>query len=242
MLPGEDVVEYETLTSHWFASLRPTTFAEAQLVALIADVAWRLERLRRIEHGHQLAVLERALAATEEFIQHGLAQRALTAISALFEILSQIAAPVEELADIAGIVMAMSTVLGIVNEVEGLPASAVDHLDAAIAAVSSSKEGRVMRSALMSVTTAAEAVKVALENAMPKKQELVTVVKEKMVAERLLIEDGEMKKLAKYQQLLENTLTRHLEHLKAIKDSIRGVGVLDHDQLRELQVRLRVVR
>jgi hypothetical protein len=242
LLPGEDVAEYEDFTGHWFSSLGPTTFAEAQIVALIADAAWRLERLRRIEFGKQLAGLQRNLEQKREFMQLHLAKRAHVATTALFDILTEMDNPPEALADIAGIVMAMSTVLGMVKEVDDLPVGAVDRLEAVIEALSADRQAQVGVSALVQVAQAAEEVKLALETRISAMTAVVSLLKEKIAAETVLLTDAELRRTAKYQQLLESTLSRHLHHLKSVRDSIKTVGTDDNDRLREFQVRLRVVR
>ena len=58
LLPGEDPAVYEQRTTAIFESFAPTNEAEAEVVALIADDMWRLDRLTRIEQGLSNARIE----------------------------------------------------------------------------------------------------------------------------------------------------------------------------------------
>jgi len=55
LLPGEDSAEYERRIDAVFEALDPKDEAQAQLVALIADDFWKLERVGKIEQGVTLA-------------------------------------------------------------------------------------------------------------------------------------------------------------------------------------------
>jgi hypothetical protein len=64
LLPGEDRDEYERRMDAVFEALAPTNEAEAQLVALVADDLWKLERLGKIEQGVSLGRIEELLGQT----------------------------------------------------------------------------------------------------------------------------------------------------------------------------------
>jgi hypothetical protein len=66
VLPGEDAAEYERRMEAVFESLAPANELEAQLVALIGDDLWRLERLGRIEQGVTIARIEELAAQVGE--------------------------------------------------------------------------------------------------------------------------------------------------------------------------------
>ena len=51
----------------WFAALSPGTIPEATSVAQLADTAWKLERLSRVENSRMRARLEEELEKTDEF-------------------------------------------------------------------------------------------------------------------------------------------------------------------------------
>ena len=65
LLPGEDPAAYEAFLDSWFSALVPTTMPEATSVAQLADTAWKLERLSRVENGRMLARLEEEVEKTE---------------------------------------------------------------------------------------------------------------------------------------------------------------------------------
>lgn len=64
LLPGEDSAEYERRMDAVFEALAPADEAQAQLVALVADDLWKLERLGKIEQGSSLARIEELLGHT----------------------------------------------------------------------------------------------------------------------------------------------------------------------------------
>lgn len=64
LLPGEDAAEYERRMDAVFEGLAPADEAQAQLVALVADDLWKLERLGKIEQGASLARIEELLGHT----------------------------------------------------------------------------------------------------------------------------------------------------------------------------------
>jgi hypothetical protein len=66
VLPGEDAAEYERRMEAVFEALAPANELEAQLVALIGDDLWRLERLGRVEQGIVLARIEELAAQVGE--------------------------------------------------------------------------------------------------------------------------------------------------------------------------------
>jgi hypothetical protein len=71
LLPGEDPAAYEERMDGVFASLAPMDDAQAQLVALVGDDLWKLDRLARIEQGVVMGRIEELLAtAAAETAQH----------------------------------------------------------------------------------------------------------------------------------------------------------------------------
>lgn len=84
LLPHESADEYAALVSSWTETLRPSSTAEANLVARVADLNWRLERLARMEHAAILAEAER-------LVREGAYSKALTAHRNLREMFSGLA-------------------------------------------------------------------------------------------------------------------------------------------------------
>jgi hypothetical protein len=66
VLPGEDAAEYERRMEAVFEALAPANEVEAQMVALIGDDLWRLERLGRVEQGIVFARVEELAAQVGE--------------------------------------------------------------------------------------------------------------------------------------------------------------------------------
>ena len=66
LLPGEDGEEYTRLMDGVFEALAPANAMEAEMVALVGDDLWRLERLARIEQGITLARIEELAAQVGE--------------------------------------------------------------------------------------------------------------------------------------------------------------------------------
>jgi len=67
VLKGESVAEYRANQTAWFTALAPTTKIEGQLVAQLADIAWRLDRCAKLEHRRHLALVEEKMQETTEW-------------------------------------------------------------------------------------------------------------------------------------------------------------------------------
>ena len=80
LLPGEDADEYVRRIDTVFMDLNPESEFQAQVVALIADDLWKLERLEKIEKGIILSKVEESLRLVQG---SGPASSIAAAISAL---------------------------------------------------------------------------------------------------------------------------------------------------------------
>jgi hypothetical protein len=94
LLATEDVEEYRQHVQEWVASLAPATPAEQQVVMLVADLAWRLKRVSRIEERRALALLDDLVEQTPEWQMRKRAHELATALDAVSRIVSTSAVPV----------------------------------------------------------------------------------------------------------------------------------------------------
>lgn len=77
LLPGESLDAYLAHLAGWCEGLGATSPAEAEVVARLADVGWRLRRLVAAEHQAHLEALATAVAESPEARRHGAVQQAL---------------------------------------------------------------------------------------------------------------------------------------------------------------------
>lgn len=85
LLRGESEADYERHLDEWLTSLRPTTPAEVQVIATLADLTWRQRRWFRIERAKQMEDVEMKIAKTSTMTNLSMNLRALTAVNALVD-------------------------------------------------------------------------------------------------------------------------------------------------------------
>src|SRR3954471_14907890 len=83
LLPDERLDAYEANLSAWMQALAPATQAEADLVAGVADLTFRAQRLTRIEERNLRANLEARVATSKAGRKLKTAREAMTALESL---------------------------------------------------------------------------------------------------------------------------------------------------------------
>jgi hypothetical protein len=94
LLPTEDVAEYQQLVDEWTESLAPATGAERQVVLLVANLAWRLKRVGRIEERRALALLGDEVERSPEWQARRKVQDLTVALDTLARLVSSMPLPV----------------------------------------------------------------------------------------------------------------------------------------------------
>jgi hypothetical protein len=83
LLPGEDSQQYGSHLDGYFATFAPTTLPEAHVVAQLGDLAWKLERLSKLENNRLRARLEEEMEKTHEHQSAVITRRASQMVNAL---------------------------------------------------------------------------------------------------------------------------------------------------------------
>lgn len=244
LLPGEDPAAYEALLASWAETLAPTTRAEAELVAQVADSAFRLERLSRLETGRTLAAIEEALERSDLFVS---VQRTRTALAALDGLAASVEGqPVlpEGHAQRAGFLGAVDVTLGFLDQVPGLApihGLRLAHAHGALGAEDTPAD--VAQEAYGSLGRAARAAAEALREKLGREEGEVPQLREKLAAEVVLLDDGDLRKLERHRRMLESSMARLLDVLERARAcSARVAGSAAAGEAREHVVRLRLVK
>lgn len=88
LLPHESVERYGMVVRAWVETLRPASPAEGKLVARVADLDWRLERLARMEHKAVLSEADRLVqesAPAKELAAHRNVKQIISAMARMAE-------------------------------------------------------------------------------------------------------------------------------------------------------------
>jgi hypothetical protein len=244
VLPGEDRGEYEAKLDGIFTALAPQDDAEAELVALVADDIWKLGRLARIEKGITLGRIEEVLALTGTAEKAGGIVNAITAIGGALTAWVAEPIPSEKGPEFLRRFRAMADALDLVEAtVSSAPAELMEaghellaqlHGTAADKAVSTElyravfDHGRRVMTLLLDNGRTEDAAQDELRAS---------------ISGIALPDEAELKKLARYRKLLEESLQRRLaalEQLRGLK-SEKKADSTDVERAREYRVRLRVV-
>jgi hypothetical protein len=95
LMPGETPEQYEANVVAWFDSLRPANAAEAKLVARLADVDFRQDRLARAEERLVAATVEQRVKGSPIHMQMEKAEEALAALRGLIALAGSVPATVD---------------------------------------------------------------------------------------------------------------------------------------------------
>ncbi|GMU61123.1 MAG: hypothetical protein AMXMBFR34_28860 [Myxococcaceae bacterium] len=244
LLPGEDRGQYEARMDGVFTALAPADDAQAQIVALVADDLWKLDRLGRIEQGVITGRIEELLRMTQAAEESGRTARALVALGTVLHRWD--APPVATVKDIEftrrldAMIEATEVVL---HAAPDLVRAEVDHLNQLLALLQG-----VDRDAVLPAELAAQAFSVArrVMATLMKKGDLEEAREAELrraIATIALPDEGELKKLARYRKLLEEGLQRRLQALEQLRKlAVASPATAEaSEKAREFRVKLRVV-
>lgn len=219
VLPGETVARYRHNQERWAEAMGPATGPEAQLVAQLADLAWRLDRCARLEHQRHLAAVEEALAKKTEFVEFSLVKRALLPINLLVSYGESTLARTN-LGALGHLAAAARSTVSIVRDVESLPEAWVTELDEAVEDfVVAAHRDRAKREHLLAVVGKARRIQGALvEKAMAAERQLENLRAD--LAKTTIPTDGDSKKLSRYRADLERSQARLLGVLQQVREQI----------------------
>lgn len=243
LLPGEDAQEYERHLDAYFATFAPATLPEAQVVAQIGDLAWKLERLTKLENSRMRARLEEKLEGTEAHQLVISTRRALEALSGLVAAVDARRTAPKELELTEALLCGLEGTVGILREVPGLPEAVIQPLNLALnEARDTRQEGRLEQAAYEHLGNMAKVARGALTEKLAQEEAALEPVRERLAAAVLLLEDKDLRKLERHRRLLESSMARQLGLLGQIRVQVASSKPEAQAEAQELRVKLRLVK
>ncbi|WP_242353873.1 hypothetical protein [Anaeromyxobacter sp. SG64] len=246
LLATEDVAEYQRHVGEWVESLVPVTPAERQIVLLIADQAWRLRRVSRIEERRALAVLDSLVENTPEWAMRSKAQQLLTALDTVGELVTTSKLPVPTMA-LAAFLGGLRGVIAMLDEVrELLPvemwpqAHAALFLSAEKALAKEADTEEQVTATFTALGTSATVLATALRTVAPALDAAVEKARSAISTDTLLADDGD-KQFERHRRILEASMSRQLDLLAKVKAAAQAAAASGSSE-RAAPVELRVVR
>lgn len=244
LLPGEDRAAYETKLDGIFAALAPQNDAEAELVALVADDVHKLNRLARIEQGVTLGRIEELLALTSTAEKAGATSNAITALGTALATWSAEPIPFEKNAEFSRRLRSMAAAINLVEAtVASIPAGLIETCNDLVGRLHGNKgETVVDQVAYVELFEASRQVMGLLldrGHAEEAAQEELRAA----IAGIALPDEAELRKLARYRKMLEDSLQRRLAALDQARKLPAGTRTSPNGakEPTEYRVRLRVV-
>ncbi|WP_242334614.1 hypothetical protein [Anaeromyxobacter sp. SG66] len=244
LLPGEDAVEYERRMDAVFEGLAPADEAQAQLVALVADDLWKLERLGKIEQGASLARIEELLGHTGSAETCSTLTTAMSGMARAITTWEAEPLPLERDEEFRRRYQLLAGAITFVElSVPGVPADILKACDELQERVRGKKDDPVVpRDAYLAL---AHAARVVMASLLAQGDQLDAIQEDlrKAIATLALPDEAELKKLARYRKLLEDGLQRRLAALEQLRKLGSAAGRSEEEKAtaRGYRVKLRVV-
>jgi hypothetical protein len=246
LVPTEDVDEYRAHVDDWEESLSPTCSAEQQVVVLLADLAWRLRRLQRIEERRAVAILDARLEGTPEWKAKAMTEEAVAALDALQALVSETPVPVTTVR-MSRLLVGVSSLVEMLDRLrelyppESWPQEETMRFVSAKRDLShvADREDFVV-DAFVDLGKSAGEIAAAFRPRMPDLDARVSTARTHLATTCLLV-DEEDKRFERHRRLLENAVARQLDllaKLKAATEEVRASGSSE----RLPAVELRVIR
>ncbi len=243
LLPGEDAHEYEGHLDGYFATFAPATLPEAQVVAQVGDLAWKLERLTKLENNRVRARLEEELEKMDAYKSFVLTRRALQMVNALAETVEAVPLPPEDAERTGALLNGVERMVAELREVPDLPLAVVQPLADALDAAKKSQKGTcISKSTYGHLGDMAKLARGALTAKLAQEEAALEPMRERLAAAVLLLEDADLKKLERHRRLLESSLARQLGLLGQMRLQVAASKPEAQAEAQELRVRLRVVK
>jgi hypothetical protein len=243
LLPGEDAHEYEGHLDGYFATFAPATLPEAQIVAQVGDLAWKLERLTKLENNRMRVRLEEELEKMDAYKSVVLTRRALQMVGALAETVEAVPLPPEDAERTGALLNGVERMVAELREVPELPLAVVQPLADALDAAKKSQKGTcISKSTYMHLGDMAKLARGALTAKLTQEEAALEPVREQLAAAVLLLEDKDLRKLERHRRLLEGSMARQLALLGQMRVQVAASKPEAQAEAQELRVRLRVVK
>jgi hypothetical protein len=170
-------------------------------------------------------------------------RRTLTAVSSLVATVDTLRSPPKELELTEALLNGVEGTLALLREVPELPETVIQPLSLALAqARDTRQDGRLEQTAYEHLGNMAKLARGALAAKFAQNEAALTPVRERLVAEVLLLEDADLKKLERHRRLLESSMVRERELLGKLRAQVAPTKPEALAEVRELRVKLRLVR
>lgn len=244
LLPGEDQAEYKTKLDGIFTALAPQDDAEAELVALVGDDLWKLDRLARIEKGITLGRIEELLALTGTAEKAGVTVNAIHAVGAALTSWMAEPIPTEKGPEFLRRFRVMADALDLVeNTVNAAPTDLMEAGHELLAQLHGRAGDARMPTDLYRAAFDHGRQVMTLLLDLGRAEDTTQDEVRASISGIALPDEAELKKLARYRRMLEDSLQRRLAALDQLRKLTAGkvAGQNDVEKAKEYRVRLRVV-
>lgn len=219
VLPGEHLDHHVANFDDWMAQLKPASGAEVRAVVLIADLSMRLDRVRRVEAQMQIAALDEIVAKTSTFANAVAVKTATIVVDELILELVAMTSPPTPGPQLAMFARAARSVGNIVHDVGDLPLAEVAAFDAAIDTLDVGPADGIVVDWLAALLTTATAMGVLLRRRRRASGQQLARLKRSLVEGRLLVDDREAKRCARYRDQLQKAMLLQFEIFTAARDA-----------------------
>ena len=237
LLPSERHEDYQATAQSWLDTLRPASPAEATITLTLADLAFRTDRLARLEEMLVTKAIEAKLKDSAKMKAITAAREANEVVIGLAGVAYNINAAVEAQA-VVNLVPVMRHVILMVTKVE-LPLALSAALGKAVdELVVDSFQDKVLPESFMEVARACHDIEAALAKKMAELEQHVAAEREHLADEVVLGDDAELRRLERHRARLASQQEQQLNLMKMVRElsPAGGSGSLDQPVLVELRL------
>lgn len=221
LLPSETTADYQANITAWAATLQPSSPGEVELVARVADLNFRLRRLRRLEDRHLNASLDGKLKETGVLKMLGIAQNASLGMAAMITTVGDIKTGCSG-AYLAKLLSPISAVVAMVNAVD-LPVAVTVPMDALYVELEAQTEAELVPPETFTrLIEIGGTVVGALNAKIVDLQARVVTERERIADDLLLGDDKELLKFERHRARISKALDAELARLKIVRELSHG--------------------
>jgi hypothetical protein len=219
LMPGETMADYRTNLDAWSATLSPASPGEAQVVARVADLAFRRTRLDRLEEKLTVAAVEKALAASVPAKTLKMVSEALEGARGLQALADgvQVPVPVEAATEL---LPAMRAVAKLADDADA-PISVCARLDAALGALLDEHVAEVEAAAFARLAAAAGELVRALQAAKETAERDLEAEREQLAEGAALGDTKDLAVVERHRGRLARAMDAELRTLKLLRELAR---------------------
>jgi len=205
----ESVEDYEKCVEAWHATLHPSTSALVMLANRVADVAFRLGRLKRLEEHVQDVETESQLAKSETAKRLAAVLLALEGLRALAELAENVTEPVEG-GDAAKLFSGMRRICNVAEQAEA-PVSVLLPLSESVDAFAVAVATQIEVDAFRAVARACREAELCLSERRADLQQEIQLERESLALTVAFSDSKTIKQLDRYESRLNRELQAALD-------------------------------